>query len=104
VPRGRFAWLQAGFGTPIAAALPGTVVLVPNAPTNLGAGTNEDHSLVVDREAVRFLVDSPSIKTFEQVGSATITIRYSATLNGALVVLNAKAVAKVTGGTAPSGF
>lgn len=100
----RFAWLQAGFSTPVAAALPGTVVIVPNAPTNQGAGTNEDTSLVVDRTAVQLVADSPRIRAYEETGSSALTIRYSATANAALIVLNAKAVAKVTGGTPPSGF
>lgn len=100
----RFAWLQAGFSTPIAAALPGTVVLVPNAPANLGGGTNEDWTLVIDRSAVQLIAGSPQVRAFEEVGSSTQTIRFSAHLDAALAVLNVKAICKVTGGTPPSGF
>jgi hypothetical protein len=98
------SWMQSGFAYPVDQLLPGTVFVVPNAPTNQGAGTSQDWSIVVDREAVRSVVDQPKIRTSEESGSSTLTIRYSATLNGALIILNAKAVAKVTGGTPPSGF
>jgi hypothetical protein len=89
---------------PAASLLPGTLVLVPTAPANLGGSTNQDHALVIDKPAVELIANSPTIRVFEEVGSATGTVRFSAHLDAALAVLNAKAVARVTGGTPPSGF
>ncbi len=100
----RAAWLQAGFAYPLDQLVPGKLVLVPNAPLNLGAGTNEDWSLVVERSAVQLIAGQPTIRVFEEVGSSTQTVRFSAHLDAALAVLNAKAVCKVVGGTPPSGF
>jgi hypothetical protein len=53
---------------------------------------------------VQLIAGAPTIRVFEEVGSGTATVRFSAHLDAALAVLNAKAVAKVTGGTPPSGF
>jgi hypothetical protein len=100
----RFAWLQAGFAYPVDELLPGEVVLVPNTPTNLGGATNEDWALVIERSAVLLIGGQPVIRTFEEVGSGTQTVRFSAHADAALAVLNAKAVGRVTGGTPPSGF
>ena len=100
----RFSWLQAGYAVPAASLLPGTLVLVPNAPANLGGSTNEDWALVLDRQAVQLVAAAPTIRVYEEVGSSTGTIRFSAHADAALGLLNAKALAKVTGGTPPSGF
>jgi Phage capsid family len=100
----RFSWLQAGFAVPMASLLPGRLVLVPNSPTNLGAGTNEDHSLVIDKTAVQLVSAAPQIRVFEEVGSGTGTIRFSAHIDAALAVLNSKAVSRITAGTPPAGF
>jgi len=84
--------------------LPGELVLVPNTPITLGAGTNEDWSLVVERSAVQLIGGTPTGRVFEEVGSSTLAIRFSAHADAALAVLNAKAVARITGGVPPSGF
>jgi hypothetical protein len=73
-------------------------------PTTLGAGTNEDVALVVERSQVVLLSSGPMIRVFEEVGSATLTVRIRAHRDFALLVKNANAVAKVVGLTPPAGF
>ena len=103
----RLAWLSAGVsgvmppGQPL---LPGTVVASAGIPSNLGAGTNEDVALVVEKSQVLLLSSSPMIRVFEEVGSGTLTVRVQAIRDFALLVKHANAVAKVTGLTPPSGF
>ena len=101
----RYAWLR-GNTTGIAAQalLPGTVVVSAGVPTNLGAGTNEDRALIVDRSNVILAGGESRFRVFEEVGSATLTVRSQCYGDAALIVLNPAAVAAVTGLTAPSGF
>jgi hypothetical protein len=103
------------------------VVRVPALATGAAVGTQVENSSVTENDptssgiaaplgslagqvgASRQLVDfsRPSIDdvlTDEEVGSGTATVRFSAYTDAALIVLNVKAVAKVTGGTPPSGF
>ncbi|HEX2111650.1 MAG TPA: phage major capsid protein [Gaiellaceae bacterium] len=101
----RYAWAKGNTtGIPAQALFPGTVVPSAGVPTNLGAGTNEDVVLVVERSAVVLVGDSPVFRVFESVGSSTLTVRISSWNQAALVVDNPTAVAKVTGLTPPSGF
>jgi capsid protein len=101
----RFAWARGNTtGIQAQALLPGTVVASAGVPTNLGAGTNEDVALVVERSAVILVGDSPTFHVFEQVGSGTLTVRISSWNQAALVVKHPAAVARVTGLTPPSGF
>ena len=73
-------------------------------PTNLGAGTNEDVALIVERSNVVLAGGDVSFRVFEEVGSGTLTVRSQAYGSAGLIVLSAAAVAKVTGLTPPTGF
>jgi hypothetical protein len=101
----RLAWVRGNTtGIPAQALFPGLVVPSSGIPTNLGAGTNEDVALVVERSAVLLLADSARrFRADESTGSGTLTVRTSAWASAALLV-NAAAIAKVTGLTPPSGF
>ena len=101
----RLAWIHSGAGAtsvPAAPLLPGRIVASSGIPTNLGAGTNEDVALVVERSNVVLLAQGPIFKVDEDTGSLTLTIRTYAWSMGALLVKNAAAVAKVTGLTPPT--
>jgi HK97 family phage major capsid protein len=52
------------------------VIVDPNLPTNLGAGTNEDLILVYDSSQI-FLWEegAPRTRVFEDIGSGTLTVR-----------------------------
>jgi hypothetical protein len=103
----RLAWLSAGISgvmPPISPLLPGTVVASMGIPSTLGAGTNEDLIIVVERSQAVLLSSGPAIRVFEDVGSATMTIRIRAAREAAVVVKNPAAVCKITGLTPPSGF
>jgi hypothetical protein len=103
----RAAWLAAGVsGTmPSAAPLvPGQLVVSAGIPTALGAGTNEDVALIVEKSQVLLLSRGPRIVVREDVLSSTLTVRVQATRDLAVLVKNANAIAKVTGLTPPSGF
>jgi HK97 family phage major capsid protein len=54
------------------------VVIDPNIPTNLGAGTNQDQILVYDSSQL-FLFEegAPRTRVFEDVGSQSMTVRLS---------------------------
>jgi hypothetical protein len=103
----RLAWLSAGISgvmPPASPLLPGTVVASMGVPTTLGAGTNEDVALIVERSQVMLLSTGVLVRLFDEVGSATMTIRVGAHREFALLVRNSTAIAKVTGLTPPSGF
>ena len=103
----RAAWLLAGVSGTLPASqplVPGRLVVSAGVPTNLGAGTNEDVAIIVERSQVVVLERGLRIRVFEQVGSGTMTVRVQANTSTALLVKNATAVAKVTGLTAPTGF
>ncbi len=102
----RLAWLNAGISgvMPPGSALPGQVVVSAGIPSNLGAGTNEDIVLVVEKSQVLLLSKGPQIRIREDVLSSTLTIRVQAVRDFAVLVKNATAIAKVTGLTPPSGF
>jgi HK97 family phage major capsid protein len=54
------------------------VVIDPNIPTTLGAGTNEDVILVYDStQLLLFEEGAPRTRVFEDVGSQTMTVRLS---------------------------
>lgn len=54
------------------------VVIDPNLPTTVGAGTNEDVVLVYDsRQLFLFEEGAPRTRVFEDVGSQTLTVRLS---------------------------
>lgn len=54
------------------------VVIDPNLPTNLGAGTNEDVILVFDSSQMYLWEEgAPRTRVFEDVGSGTLTVRLS---------------------------
>ena len=84
--------------------MPGQLVISAGIPTILGAGTNEDVALVVEKSQVVLLSSGPLIRVFEEVGSSTLTVRVRAHREAAVAVKNATAVAKVIGLTPPSGF
>ncbi|HSL63791.1 MAG TPA: hypothetical protein VK874_03960 [Gaiellaceae bacterium] len=101
----RFAWLHSGAGdtgVPGAPVLPGEVIVSSGIPTSLGAGTNEDVVLVVDRSALLVLAQPPAFEAFPEVGSSTLTVRLQARQYAALLSEHPAAVAKVTGLTPPS--
>lgn len=101
------AWIAAGVsGTmPSAAPLvPGQLVVSAGIPSNLGAGTNEDVALVVEKSQVLLLSRGPRIVVREDVLSSTLTVRVQATRDLAVLVRNANAIARVTGLTPPAGF
>jgi HK97 family phage major capsid protein len=103
----RVAWLQAGVsGTlpPGTSLVPGEVVISAGIPTALGAGTNEDVALVVEKSQVLLLSRGPQIRIREDILSSTLTVRVQATRDLAVLVKNASAIAKVTGLTPPSGL
>jgi hypothetical protein len=103
----RAAWLAAGVSgvlPPGTSLVPGQLVISAGIPTILGAGTNEDVALVVEKSQVLLLSSGPQIRLFEEVGSGTLTVRVRATRDFALLVKNATALAKVTGLTPPAGF
>lgn len=55
------------------------VVLDPNIPTNVGAGTNQDVILVIRAAEMRLYEEGgPRFRVFEDVGSGTLTVRFSA--------------------------
>jgi hypothetical protein len=95
----RAAWLMAGVsGTlpPGISLVPGQLVVSAGVPSNLGAGTNEDVALIVERSQIVLLSSGPRIAIREDILSATLTIRIQAVRDFALLVKNANAVAKVT--------
>ncbi len=100
----RLAWLQGNLSYPATQLLPGRVVTSGGVPLSLGASTNEDVALVVQRDNVLVLGNSPQFRVFEQIGSSTQTVRISGWGSMALLVRNPTSVAKVTGLTAPTGF
>jgi Phage capsid family len=103
----RAAWLTAGVsGTlpPGSPLVPGQLVISAGIPSTLGAGTNEDVALVVEKSQVLLLNRGPRISVREDVGSTTLTVRVQAERYLAVLVKNSTAVAKVTGLTPPSGF
>lgn len=54
------------------------VVIDPNVPTNIGAGTNEDVILVFDStQIILYEEGAPRTRVFEDVGSGTLTVRLS---------------------------
>jgi HK97 family phage major capsid protein len=54
------------------------VVIDPNIPTNVGAGTNEDVMIVFDSSQVYLWEEgAPRTRVFEDVGSGTLTVRLS---------------------------
>jgi hypothetical protein len=81
-----------------------TVVPVGSIPTNLGGGTNEDIALLVERSSVLVLGGDVAFSAYEDVGSATQTVRISARGYIALLLRSPAGVAKITSLTAPSGF
>ena len=101
----RYAWAR-GNTTGIAAQelFPGTVAVSAGVPTNLGAGTNEDRAIVIERSNVILVGGDVRFRAFEEVGSSTLTVRSQCFGDAALLVLNPAAVAAVTGLTAPTGF
>jgi hypothetical protein len=103
----RLAWAASGTGSttvPIKPYLPGTVVSTAGLPTTLGGGTNEDVALIVEKSNVLVLGGTPQFRIFEEVGSATQTVRISGWGSVAVLLRNPTAVAKVTGLTAPAGY
>ena len=102
----RLAWLNAGVSgvMPPGSALPGQVVVSAGVPSTLGAGTNEDVALVVEKSQIVLLSSGPAIRLFDGVGSATMTIRVRAARDFAVIVKNPTAIAKVVGLVAPAGF
>jgi len=101
----RYAWLR-GNTTGIAAQalLPGTVVVSAGSPTNLGAGTNEDRAIIIDRTNVILAGGEARFAVYEEVGSSTLTVRVQVSGDASLLVLNPAAVAVVTGLSPPAGF
>jgi len=83
--------------------VPGQLVISGGVPSNLGAGTNEDVALVVEKSQVLLLSRGPQIRVREDVLSGTLTVRVRAVRDMAVLVKNANAIAKVTGLTAPTG-
>lgn len=81
------------------------VVVDPNVPTNLGAGTNEDPVYVLVSSDLRLAEEGVQSATFEEVSSGTLAIRlqlwgYAA----AILDRYPKGIAYINGLTAPSGF
>jgi hypothetical protein len=103
----RAAWLVAGVsyvvarGTPL---VPGELVVSAGIPTNLGAGTNEDVALVVERSQVLLLSRGVTVRVREDIGSSSLTVRVQAERHMAVLVKNAAAICKVVALTPPSGF
>jgi hypothetical protein len=103
----RLAWVRGGNGStsiPTEPLLPGQVVASGGVPLNLGAGTNEDVALVVERSNVLLLGGVPLIRVFPQIGSSTLTLRIRVHGDVVLLLKNPKACCKVSGLTPPSGF
>jgi capsid protein len=103
----RAAWLAAGVsGTlpPGAPLVPSELVVSAGVPSNLGAGTNEDVALVVEKSQVLLLSRNPKIRVREDVLSSTLTVRVAAERHLAVLLKNATAIAKVTGLTPPAAF
>jgi hypothetical protein len=101
----RYAWLHGGSGSttvPVEPRLPGQVVVSGGIPVNLGAGTNEDVALVVEKTNVVLVGGTPTIRVFEDVGSGTLTVRINSWLTGALLVKHPAAVARITSLTPPT--
>lgn len=101
----RLAWIYSGAGAasvPGAPILPGRVVASAGIPTNLGAGTNEDVALVVERENLLLAARRPTFNVDEDTGSATLTVRTQAWAYVSLLTKNPAGVAKVTGLTPPT--
>jgi hypothetical protein len=84
--------------------LPGQVVACGGVPLNLGASTNEDVTLVVEKANVVLLGGTPQFKAFPETGSSNLTARIRVHADVVLLLLNPKAAVKVTGLTAPAGF
>lgn len=91
-------------GIQVQALFPGTVVASAGIPSNLGAGTNEDVALVVERSNLLLAMRQPVFKVDESAGSGTLTVRIVAYSMLSLLTKNPAGVAKVTGLTPPSGF
>lgn len=101
----RLAWVRGNTtGIQVQALFPGTVVASAGIPSNLGAGTNEDVALVVERSNLLLAMRQPVFKVDESAGSGTLTVRIVAYSMLSLLTKNPAGVAKVTGLTPPSGF
>ena len=85
----RLAWLYSGAGAtgvPAGPILPGRLVASAGIPTNLGAGTNEDVALVVERSNAVLLEKPITFRVYEETGSGTLTVRSQAWAAAALLV------------------
>jgi hypothetical protein len=96
----RFAWLSGGSGgtgvqtTP---NLPGQVVLTGGVRTNLGAGTNEDEVLIVEKSNLILAGGDVRFRVYPEVGSGTLTVRVQSQADAALVVKNPAAILRISG-------
>ena len=84
--------------------VPGQLIISAGLPSTLGASTNEDVALLVERSQVLLLLRGPQVRIREDVGSGTLTVRVQAHRYLSVILKNPTALAKVTGLTAPSGF
>jgi Phage capsid family len=103
----RLAWASGGSGSttmPTAPLLPGTVVASGGIPTSLGGGTNEDIVILVEKSNVLLMGGEAKFRAFPEIGSSTLTARIRVHADVVLLLLNPKALCKVTGLTAPAGF
>ena len=95
---GRYAWLQAGFSTPIDELLPGTVVQSAGIRSTLGAGTNEDEIFILVRDESFLCLDAPTFAVYPEVGSSTLTVRVQARQAlAAMLARQPKSIARIFG-------
>src|SRR5439155_9582623 len=85
----RSNWLrQAVAGAPAVFVPPGVeLVESPQAPSNLGAGTNEDWPFFISRAAVPLATDGPQVSVHEQATGNALEARF--VIRGYLAVATA---------------
>jgi hypothetical protein len=98
----RLAWYQAFGGassaTPVQPGLPGQVIAVPGVRANLGASTSEDEVFVLARDELPIALGRPMFQVFEDVLSATQTVRLAARQYAAtLFPRSPKSIARISG-------
>lgn len=81
------------------------VIVDPNVPTNLGAGTNEDPIYLLVMDDLRLAEEGVQSASFQEVSSGTLAIRLQLWgFAAAIMDRYPKGICEITGLAAPTGF